>query len=63
MNINITIQCADCDNDLHTIVSAEKGEIRIQVEPCPRCIARKIMMAEDQPWVKKKLLKEGGMAA
>ena len=62
MNINITIQCADCDNDLHTIVSAEKGEIRIQVEPCPRCVARKIMLAE-QPWMRKKLLKEGWMAA
>lgn len=61
--MKLIIECADCETELPVYHKLDGDKLTMMVEPCPRCIARKIMMAEDQPWVKKKLLKEGGMAA
>lgn len=58
--MEITIVCNDCDTPLYASRKLEGDKLTFTVTPCPRCIARKILMAEDQEWVRAKLLREGG---
>lgn len=58
--MEITIECADCGHPLSTYTTLDGDTMKIMVDVCPRCVARKILMAEDQEWVRRKLLKEGG---
>ena len=60
--MKITIECADCETPLQVFTRLEGTMLQIMVEPCPVCIARKIMLADDQEWVKQKLLREGRAA-
>jgi len=60
--MKLIIECADCETELPVYHKSDGDKLTMMVEPCPRCVARKIMLAE-QPWMRKKLLKEGGMAA
>jgi len=57
--MKLIIECADCETPLQTHTKLDGDKLTMMVEPCPRCIAAKIMLA-DQPWVRKELLKEGG---
>lgn len=61
--MDVTIECANCESPMNVYTRLDGAGLTVMVDPCPVCIARSIINAEEQEWVRAKLLKEGRIVA
>ena len=61
MDIKLTAECADCEAELNITTIVSDGKIRMLVRPCPRCVARKAMVATTSEWGRIKIAREAGL--
>lgn len=51
-----------CGNPILSDAKIEDGIIIVEVELCPKCVARAIQSSEQDEWMRNKYLKEGGVS-